>query len=118
METPGALISFFVFTKENISLFSGESLLRRSSIQSINKFLGNRNQNSLDTCYFSAIFHPDFDNCAHNYQTRAANKSNLKEFSDRTKSFKYFYFLFVLVNGTPRKTPCTKLNLSSISNQC
>ena len=34
----------------------GEKLLRRLSIQSTNKFLKNRDQNSLDTKSFSAIF--------------------------------------------------------------
>ena len=42
--------------------------------------------------YFTQV--PEFDNCAHNYQTRAANKSNLKEFSYRTERFKYSLFLF------------------------
>ena len=37
---------------------------------------------------------PEVDNCTHNYQTRAANKSNLKEFSYRTERFKYSLFLF------------------------
>ena len=38
-------------------LFSGELLLRQLSIQLIDKFLENHDQNSLDTKSFSAIFH-------------------------------------------------------------
>ena len=41
---------------KNISLFGG-GLLKQLSIQSVNKFSGHRNQNSLDTRFFSAIFH-------------------------------------------------------------
>ena len=39
METSDAFVFFFAFTKKNISLFGGELLLRKLSIQSINKFL-------------------------------------------------------------------------------
>ena len=61
------------------------------TFDSINEFLENRDQNSLDTRAFSAIFHsvPEVDNCVHNYKTWDANKSNLKEFPYRTVSFKY-----------------------------
>ena len=93
--------------------------MRQLSIQSINKFLENFDQNSLDTRSFSAIFQvPEVDNCAHNYQTRAANKSNLKEFSYKRNASCIICFFFVLVNRTAWKTPCAKQNLSSTSNQC
>ena len=49
-------VCFFAFTEKNISLFGWELLLSKLSIQSINKFLENRDQNSLDTRTFSAIF--------------------------------------------------------------
>ena len=48
---------FFVLTEKDISLFGVELLLRQLWIQSINKFLGNRDQNALDIRLFSAIFH-------------------------------------------------------------
>ena len=48
---------FIVFTEKNICLFGRELLLRKRLIQSINEFLENRNQNPLNTRYFSAIFH-------------------------------------------------------------
>ena len=47
---------FFASTEKNISLFVGELLLRKLSIQSINEFLENRDQNPLDTRSFFAIF--------------------------------------------------------------
>ena len=40
-----------------MALFGEELLLRKPSIQSINKFLENRDKNSLDTMSFSAVFH-------------------------------------------------------------
>ena len=40
---------FFAFTEKNISLFGGELLLRKLSVQSINEFLENRDQNSVHT---------------------------------------------------------------------
>ena len=65
METPDALI-FLPSLKKKISFFDEELLLRQLSIQSN----------------------------AHNYQTRAANTSNLQELSYRTESFKYPLFRF------------------------
>ena len=61
------------------------------AFDSINEFLENRDQNSLDTRSFSAIFHlvPEVDNCVHNYKTWDVNKGNLKEFPYRTVTFKY-----------------------------
>ena len=55
METPDAFISFLFSLKKNISLFVEELLLRQLSIQSVNKFLENRDQNSLVTRSFSKI---------------------------------------------------------------
>ena len=46
---------FFAIT-EKISFFGGEILLRKLLIQSINKFLENRDQNSLGTRSLSTIF--------------------------------------------------------------
>ena len=91
-------VCFFAFTEKNISLFGGELLLRQLSIQSINKFLEYRDQYSLDTRSFSAIFHSvlEVDNSGHNYQTRAANKSNLKEYFYRTVILKYSLFPFCI----------------------
>ena len=56
METSDAFVffCFFAFTEKNISLFSGKLLLRKLSIQSINEYLENRDQNSLDARTFSA----------------------------------------------------------------
>ena len=55
METPDAFIFFLFSLKKNISLFVEELLLRQLSIQSVNKFLENRDQNSLVTRSFSKI---------------------------------------------------------------
>ena len=118
METSDAFV-YLPSLKKNISLFDGELLFRKH--QSINKFLEIRDQNSLDIRSFSAIFHLKYlrlTNCVHNYQTWAANKNYLKEFPYRTVSFKYFLFPFCAVNRITWKTPWTRLNLSSISNQC
>ena len=111
---------FFCFHLENIYLFDGDLLLRQLSIQSINKFQKSCQQNSLDARTFSAIFHlaVEVGNCALNCQTRVANKNNLKEFSYRTGSFKHSFFLFCARNRTAWEAPYSKLNLSSISNQC
>ena len=51
------------------------------------------------------------DNCAHHYQTRAANKRNLKEFSYRTESFKYSLFPFC-VSESNRETKGKKNRFS------
>ena len=77
-------------------MFGGELVLRQLLIQSINKFTEKRDQNSLEQGLFLQCFTqvPEVDNCIHNYQTQAANKSNLKEFSYRTERFKYSLFLF------------------------
>ena len=74
METSDAFVFVFCFAfteKKKILCFGWELLLRKLLIPSINGFLENRDQNSLDTRPFSAIFHevPEVDNCAHNYQT-------------------------------------------------
>ena len=81
-------VCFFVFAEKNIVWWG--SIIEKT-FDSINEFLENRDQNSLDTRAFSAIFHsvPEVDNCVHNYKTWDANKSNLKEFPYRTVSFKY-----------------------------
>ena len=51
---------FFVFTEKNISLFGEDNF-------GFNQPINFKNQNSLDTRSFSAIFHevPEADNCAH-----------------------------------------------------
>ena len=66
--------------------------------------------------YFTQV--PEVDNCVHNYQTRAVNKSNLKNFLTEQNASSIIYFFFMLVNRTAWKTPCAKQNLSNISNQC
>ena len=55
MQTSDTFV-FLTSLKKNISLFGWELLLRTFSIQSIIKFLENRDQNSLDARSFSAIF--------------------------------------------------------------
>ena len=55
METLDAF-AFLALLKKRFLCFGGGLLLRKLSIQSINKFLENRDQNSLDTRPFSAIF--------------------------------------------------------------
>ena len=85
METPDAF-TFLSSLKKN-SLFGGETLLKQLLIRTINKFLENCDQNSLDTRSFSAIFHQLLEvyHCAPNYQTRATNKKN------KSKLKKFFY---------------------------
>ena len=55
----------------------GELLLRQLLIQSIDRYLKNRNQNSLDTRSLYAIFHkvPEVDNCAYINQTQLQVKA-------------------------------------------
>ena len=45
------------------------------------------------------------DNWAHNYQTRAANKNNLKEFSYRTESLQYSLFPFCVSESNSLEKP-------------
>ena len=106
------LFLFFVLPslkKKNLC-FGRDLLLRKLLIPSINGFLENRDQNSLDTRPFSAIFHvvPEVDNCAHNYQTWAANRSNLKEFPYRTVSLKYSLFPFCVSESSNLKNSMHK----------
>ena len=84
METSDAF-AFFAFTEKNVGELLLALLLAESyyweklSIQSINEFLENRDQDSLDIRSFFAcnisLLTIEVDNCSHNYQTWAANKS-------------------------------------------
>ena len=85
----------FIFSpslKKNISLFDGELLLKQLSIQSINKFLENRDQNSLTLQYFTKYLRLTIVSIIMRLELQ--NKSNLKEFSYGTESFKYYFFPF------------------------
>ena len=90
IETLDAFV-FCLYWKKYFLVWWGAII--EKTFNSINQWLSRKSWSKL-TWYksFSAIFFTKVDNWAHNYQTWAANKSNLQEFPYRTISFKYSLF--------------------------
>ena len=89
-----------------------------STFDSINKFLENCDQKSLDTRSFSAILSLRLTIVLIIIKLVVQITEKERNFLKEQNASSIFYFFFVLVNRTAWKTPCRKLDLSSISNQC